>query len=106
MFPIQGSDLLLSLGVAVIPAVIAGVLAHFTRWPRRRIVLVSAAPIPALAALVCISLIIIAATSSKASCGVDACGMMIAASISGLFLALFAFVICLGLAVVGFRVGR
>jgi hypothetical protein len=106
MFAIQSSDLLLCSALALIPAIVAAALARFGGWSRRRILLVSATPIPAVAAVICTLLILLAATSSEESCGVDACGMMIEASLSGLVLTAVTLVLGVAFAALGFRFGR
>jgi len=55
---------------------IAGVLLlRRFQWRRRRIVLLSAVPVPAILFTLCLVIFVSAATASRESCGVDACGM-------------------------------
>lgn len=103
---IQGSDLLYCLLIAALPALIAAVLARRLSWARRKILLVSAIPIPALMALLCIWFSYESANAPPERCGVDACGMMIAASVTGLILAALTFVAGFGFAALGYFVGR
>lgn len=103
---IQGSDLLYCLLIAALPALIALMLARRLRWARRRILLISASPIPGLMSLLCIWSIYESATASPERCGVDACGMMMAASLTGLILSALTFVFGLGFAALGYSVGR
>jgi hypothetical protein len=60
-------------------------------WRHRKISLLSASPLPSLLAALCLFLIVDAATSSKAECGVDACGMAIMAALFGLAMAVLVY---------------
>jgi hypothetical protein len=50
-------------------------------WSKSRTIYVAASPLPAIIVALCIYVFVHAATASKASCGVDACGMAMAAAV-------------------------
>lgn len=83
---------LFPLLMLVVPPLAATTAASYLRkwrpgWSSARIACVAAMPIPALIVAPCIYLIVNASTASKAQCGVDACGMAIAA---GMFMVMLA----------------
>ncbi len=83
--------LFLILGFAV-PLALAWSFARFRHdWSKRKIVLWSAGPIPAIGAVTCVFVIINAMTTPAENCGVDACGMAMAAGLAmlGLLAAIF-----------------
>ncbi|MGJ3628109.1 hypothetical protein AB5I41_16115 [Sphingomonas sp. MMS24-JH45] len=84
--------------IVAAPVGVALILAAIIRrvrptWSRRRGVLAAAAPVPLLVAVAAIYVIVSAATSSEAECGVDACGMATMAAAFMLACALAAFVL-------------
>ena len=75
-------DFAIMLALMLTPTFAAIVL---IRWLRptcsaRKAIVLSAAPLPALVALLCIALFVMAATTPRENCGVDACGMMMLAA--------------------------
>ena len=50
-------------------------------WPEARTIYVAALPLPALIIAFCLYVFVDAATASKESCGVDACGMAMGAAV-------------------------
>lgn len=83
--------LFLIVGLAV-PLSLAWSFARFRHdWSKRKIVLWSAAPIPLIGAVPCLFVVINAMTTPAERCGVDACGMAIAAGLAmlGLLAAIF-----------------
>lgn len=73
------------------------------RWSKRRIVLLSALLVPALIIGTSVFLFADAALSSREQCGVDACGMMMAAAIYGLIVAAILYFVGMLIAVLGAR---
>ncbi len=65
----------LTIGIALL------VRRSFPNWSIPRISVLSALPLPAITMVMCTLLFVMAATSSKEACGVDACGMTMAASL-------------------------
>lgn len=106
MFPIG----LFEIGsVAVLGAlafVAAFLFGRFSRWTRRRVLIASTAPIPGLLAALCVAIFVHAAFSSREACGIDACGMAMAAALTGFVIALAAFGLCSVLALLGLRLAR
>jgi hypothetical protein len=77
---------------ALLSAVVAAALRRFRpAWSRRRVDLVAAAPIPGMLIALCLWIFISAATTPREQCGVDACGMAMAAAMMVGFAALCAF---------------
>ena len=102
MFPI-GFVELASVGVVALVAVAAAwLLGRFTRWSKRRVLVVSALPIPGIIAALCVAVFVNAATSSRAACGIDACAMAMGAALTGLVLAGVAFALSLLLGSIGY----
>jgi hypothetical protein len=81
-------------------AVAAGMAALLLRlrpnWPTRRTVVVAAAPVPISMTAICIVVFLNAATASRESCGVDACGMAMMFAMVGVGYAMAAFVLGAG----------
>jgi hypothetical protein len=50
-------------------------------WPKSRTIYVAASPVPGIVIALCLYVFIGAAMASKESCGVDACGMAMAAAV-------------------------
>lgn len=74
--------LFLIVGVAV-PFALAWSFGRFrTDWSKRKVVLWSAGPIPAIGAVPCLIVIVNAMTTPAERCGVDACGMAMAAGLA------------------------
>ena len=65
----------------VLIAIACVLLLRRLQWRRRRIVLLSAVPLPGILFVLCIIVFVSAVTASKESCGVDACGMAAAGAI-------------------------
>jgi MFS family permease len=75
-------DLSILIAITVLPSAILSLLIGKYRpgWSRRRALILAALPIPGFVWLLCAVLFLWSAFSSKESCGVDACGMAMAAS--------------------------
>jgi hypothetical protein len=89
-------EMFVFLAICVAAAVLLGIALHALRpsWSRRRIMLVSASPVPSMVLAACIYVFVRAATASAEACGVDACDMAMMAATLGL-----------GIAIAGFAVG-
>jgi hypothetical protein len=75
-----------------LPLSLAWSFARFRHdWSKRKVVLWSAAPFPMIGAVPCLIVVINAITTPAERCGVDACGMAIAAGLGilGLLAAIF-----------------
>ena len=90
-------DLAILVATAVLPSMFLAWFFAGRRpdWRSRRVILLSAIPVPAMILLLCVAVFITAALSSKEACGVDACGM---AMMAATFVAGYA-LIALGVAV-------
>lgn len=74
--------LFLMLGLAM-PLALAWSFARFRPdWSKRKVVLWASGPIPAIGAVPCLFVIINAMTTPADNCGVDACGMAMAAGLA------------------------
>jgi hypothetical protein len=70
-------------------------------WPKKRIILSAALPLPVLISILSGFVMVDAMTASKAECGIDACGMAAASGVFGLLLGFLTFasgVVAAGLA--------
>jgi hypothetical protein len=91
----------------VLPAFAAHFLAARKRdWRSRKIALISALPLPLIILALCLFVFLQAAFASKASCGVDACGMAMAFSMIIAFWAAMSYLLGVGAAVIVLRVER
>ena len=96
------------LALFVVPAAVSILLGFFLRkwrsaWSIARTAAISSAPLPALTVGLCVFLFIGAATASREQCGVDACGMMMVATMSTIMMAFAAYVVSLVLTVIVLR---
>lgn len=89
-----------SLVLESILAIVLTVMLARHGWPKARIIYVAASPVPAIIIALCIYVFVDAATASKESCGVDACGMAMAAAIVIASAAILLYVIGLVVALV------
>lgn len=72
------------VGAILFESVFAILLAWVLRrrgWPIQRTIFTAASPIPCITILLCVYVFMDAALASKESCGVDACGMAMAAAV-------------------------
>ena len=106
MFPIGRIEIAAVIAVGIFALAAALLLGRFTRWSEGTILWASALPIPALSVGLCIYIIVDAVTSSREECGVDACGMAMAAAITMIALASVAFVLSWLIARFGLRIAR
>lgn len=92
-------DLAILIGICVVPAAAIGSLLFWSKptWSGRRVRVIAAATVPLVFSLFCLWLIIDASfLSSKAECGVDACGMAAMFAVIGLVYAAIAFTMSYG----------
>ena len=106
MFPIGRFELLAIAVIALCSFALAGLLGRFTSSSHKRAALLSAVPIPGVGLLLAVWAIVDASTSSREECGVDACGMTIAAGLTIIVLSVTALLLGLLFAHFGFRLGR
>jgi hypothetical protein len=106
MFPVGRFELLAVALVALSAFSLAWLFGRFTKSSRRRAVAFSAAPIPVVGLLLSIWVIVDAAISSAEECGVDACGMAIAAAFTVIILSVLAFLLAALFARMGFWIAR
>lgn len=106
MFPIGHMEYATVGVVGAFAFVSAWLLSRYSHWTRRRVLIAAALPLPGIVGTLCVVLFLHAAFSSRQACGVDACGMAMAAAITGLFLAVMAFAVGLGLASVALKLAR
>jgi hypothetical protein len=94
---------LIALVLALAISPLAGFLlrSRFPLWNRGRVWALAALPLPLLIWTVCIVLFVRASTASKEACGVDACGMTMAASMVVALMTIPFFFLCLSLAIAG-----
>lgn len=99
---------LLIIVLQVVAVTVTGWLFRRTQpnWPAARIIFLSALPIPLIVWGLCIFVFVKAATASKETCGVDACGMAIAAAMFTAMGGLVLYVIGLIVAAVVVRIAR
>jgi hypothetical protein len=91
----------------VLPALLALILVRTREnWPRRRVVLLSALPIPLATFGICAFVFASAAMATKEECGVDACGMAMAAAMLGAMGSAFLYLIGLVASGVAVRLGH
>ena len=94
-------DLSILIGLSAVPAAAVSSWLFWSRptWSGRRLRLFAASPVPVIVALFCIWLFIDASfVSSKAECGVDACGMAAMFALIGLAYSAVAFAFSYGVA--------
>ena len=92
-------DLAILIGICVVPAAAVGSVLFWSKpaWSGRRLRMVAATPVPLVVALFCLWLFVDASfLSSKAECGVDACGMAAMFAVIGFTYAAVAFAISYG----------
>ena len=106
MFPIGRFELLAIAVVALCSFALAWLFGRFTKSSKRRAVAFSAVPLPAVGLLLSLWVIVDASTASREKCGVDACGMAIAASLTVILLSVLAFLLGAIFAGVGFWMAR
>jgi hypothetical protein len=87
------SDLTVLIFAAIVPAVALSVafVRYRSAWSRRRAVLLAALPVPVIVWAFCLILFVKSAIAPAEQCGVDACGMAMAASF---FVSIYALVAC------------
>jgi magnesium-transporting ATPase (P-type) len=106
MFPLDWSAFACVGAIVAVALIMAVVLGRTTGWSRRRVVLVSASTIPLVIIALCFVLIVMAMTSSREQCGIDACGMVAAAAMTFIVVAVISFVLSLIAAAVGHWISR
>lgn len=95
-------EIIVFLSVSAISPFVGFLLrSRFPHWSRGRVLALAALPIPLLIWTLCIVLFVSAANASKEACGVDACGMTMAASVAVAIMTIPLFVLCILLAIIG-----
>jgi hypothetical protein len=106
MFPIGLFEIGSAAVLGALAFVAAFLLGRFSRWTRRRVLIASSVPIPGILAALCVAIFVHAASSSREACGIDACGMAMAAALTGFVTALAALALCSVFALLGLRLAR
>ena len=106
MFPIGTLGILTITVCGAIAFFITLLLARFMQWPKRRSMLVAAVPVPGVAAVLAVTIFFWSTSLPEEKCGIDACGMGMAAAMSLFVMALLAFAVGLALANVAFGLVR
>ncbi len=92
-------DLIFVIALLIVPVLLGLSFGKYRRsWSKRKCALVSAAILPGLISIPCIFLIGMTIATPSKDCGVDACGMAIAAAMMGLLAAFVGFAIGFALA--------
>lgn len=104
----DGSYLLIFAVITILPAVVASYRLATMKpgWSLRRIALLSPLPVPLLVLLAAAFVFIRTMIASKEDCGVDACGMAMAAAIILAFCAGMVYLIAAGIAFLVARMRR
>jgi len=100
-------DLIFLVTLAITPFLLGLSFGRYQRtWSRLKCLSISAGLLPGLIAVPCFLIVVMSMTTSQEHCGVDACGMALAAGMMGLIAAFFGFFVGLALAYAGFAIGR
>ena len=91
----------LHFGISLLSA--AMLRRRYPAWARRRILIFAASPIPLILSALMSFVMVRVMMTPASECGVDACGMAMAAAIFGIFAAFIMFLMGMAMAYIGLR---